>query len=458
MTRQPSNTKQIAKLIGPTLIALAITESIDLRAFGGNTAPVVYLNGTLLFVAGLSIVLVHNVWTRGWPVLVTLIGWFGIFAGLGRMIAPESTHSTHPAIFLLIALLLAVGVVLTFKAYGGERGEHRKKIAIAVCATLLVVAVGTFLQYRADITRQWQRISTDSLIAETPCGRIEYAVAGSGPAVLVVHGAGGGFDQGLDFARALTKRSFKVIAVSRFGYLRTPLPHDASAAAQADAHLCLMNALSIDRASVVGFSAGAPSALQFAIRHPNRTAALFLLVPAAYHADAAPAGAYVAETDGRNLTTPAWTEFLFDTALKSDFLFWLAIRTVPDTVIGAILGTPPELVPKAERSEQERVQQMMDHILPVSPRGPGLINDARVVSKLPRYELERIQVPTLIISVKDDRYGTYPAARYTADHIPGARFVGYEQGGHIAIGHNQEILEQAASFLQEPGSDQDNNP
>src|SRR6185295_10555724 len=100
----------------------------------------------------------------------------------------------------------------------------------------------------------------------------------------------------------------------------------------------------------------------------------------AYHADPAPNGASNAETDGRNLTTPKWTEFLFDTALRSDFLFWFAIRTTPNTVTGAILGTPPEVVPKAERSEQERVQQMMVHILPVSPRRPGLLNDAKVVS------------------------------------------------------------------------------
>jgi pimeloyl-ACP methyl ester carboxylesterase len=448
MTQQPVNSKQIAKLIGPTLIALAITESMNLRAFEGNAVPLVYLNGTLLFVAGLSIIVAHNVWTRGWPVLVTLIGWFGIIAGLGRMIAPESAYSTHPAIFVLIVFLLAIGIVLTFKAYSGERGEHRKKVAIAVCATFLAVGAWAFVQYRGDITSQWRRVSRDSLIAETPCGKIEYAVAGSGAPVLVVHGAGGGFDQGLDFAGPLTQKSIKVIAVSRFGYLRTPLPKRASAEAQADAHLCLMNALGIERASVVGFSAGAPSAMQFAIRHPDRTAALFLMVPAAYHADAAPTEAYIAETNGRSLTTPAWTEFLFDTALKSDFLFWLATRTVPDTVIGAILGTPPEVVKKADAPEQQRVQQMMVHLLPVSARRLGLLNDAKVVTTLPRYELERIQAPTLVLSLKDDRYGTYAAARYTAAHIAGARFVGYEEGGHIAVGHYREILDEAVSFLQ----------
>jgi pimeloyl-ACP methyl ester carboxylesterase len=438
MSAQTPNSKRVAKLIGPMLIALAITESINTRIFENNPPSIVYLNGALLFVGGLSIVLAHNVWTRGWPVLLTITGWLGILLGSFRMIAPESAQTTHPVVFVFLIVLLAIGILLTFKAYGGEYGEHRKKVAIGVCASLLAVIAWASLQYRADITRQWERISTDSLIAETPCGPIEYAVAGSGAPVLVVHGAGGGFDQGMDFARGFTQEPLKVIAVSRFGYLRTPLPNDASAAAQADAHVCLLNTLGIKRAAIVGASAGAPSAMQFAIRHPDRTAALLLLVPAAYHAAAAPA-----------VTTPAWTQFLFDTALKSDFLFWLAIRTVPDTVIGAILATPPEVVRKADQSEQQRVQEVMKRILPVSPRRLGLLNDAKVTSTLPRYELERIHAPTLIISLKDDRFGTYAAARYTAAHIAGARFVGYEEGGHIWVGHNQEVMNAAATFVLE---------
>jgi 2-hydroxy-6-oxonona-2,4-dienedioate hydrolase len=331
----------------------------------------------------------------------------------------------------------------------GKRWKYAGRAAIAVGVLFVAVAAWTFLQYRADIRQQWDRISRDSLIAETPCGPIEYAVAGSGMPILVVHGAGGGFDQSLDFARPLTERNFKVIAMSRFGYLRTPLPRDASAEAQADAHLCLMNALGVERAAIMGASAGAPSAMQFAIRHPDQTAALFLLVPAAYHADATPPEVYIVKTDHRAVTTPAWTQFLFDTALRSDFLFWLAIRTIPNTVIGAILATPPEVVKKAERSEQERIQEVMMHILPIGPRRPGLVNDAKVTSTLPRYELERINAPTLVISFKDDRFGTYAAARYAADHIAGARFVGYEEGGHMGVGHNREILDEAASFLQE---------
>src|ERR1039458_1260312 len=56
-------------------------------------SPVTYLVGILLFVAGLAIVRAHNRWIRGWPVLVTLVGWAAIFGGLFRMLAPEAQRA-----------------------------------------------------------------------------------------------------------------------------------------------------------------------------------------------------------------------------------------------------------------------------------------------------------------------------------------------------------------------------
>ena len=70
--------------------------------------------------------------------------------------------------------------------------------------------------------------------------------------------------------------------MSRFGYLRTSRPADASPEAQADAHICLLNALGIDRTAIMGISAGGPSAMQTALRHPNRVIALVLVVLIAY--------------------------------------------------------------------------------------------------------------------------------------------------------------------------------
>src|SRR5215218_9593374 len=109
-----------------------------------------------------------------------------------------------------------------------------------------------------------------SRVVETECGPIEYATYGEGPPVLMVHGIFGGFDQGLVFARGILGERLHSIVPTRFGYLRTPMPHGASPASQADAHACLLDALGVERVAVVGTSSGAASAIQFALRHRER--------------------------------------------------------------------------------------------------------------------------------------------------------------------------------------------
>jgi pimeloyl-ACP methyl ester carboxylesterase len=313
-----------------------------------------------------------------------------------------------------------------------------------VLAVAALVLAGLFLPtyaiYRLDVGRAYDRVATGSQIAQTRCGPIEYATEGEGPPVLVVHGAGGGFDQGLELGRATARAGFRIIAVSRFGYLRTPVPNDASAAAQADAHACLLDALNIRRAAVVGISAGGPSSLQFALRHADRTAALVLLVPAAY----APSP----NTVGPPRLSRA-KALVFDAVLRSDFIFWAGGKLAHQTYVRSVLGTPPEVAARASAADQARLQLLLDQILPLRARRLGLLNDAAVVSSLRRYELEKITAPTLAISTADDLYGTFAGARYTAEHVPGARFIGYPSGGHMLVGHDAETAAHVAKFLKQ---------
>jgi pimeloyl-ACP methyl ester carboxylesterase len=89
----------------------------------------------------------------------------------------------------------------------------------------------------------------------------------------------------------------------------------------------------------------------------------------------------------------------------------------------------------------------LNHLLPFSARRLGVLNDASITPSLPRYELERIAAPTLIAGTADDPYGTYDGARYSAEHIPNARFIGYPNGGHLLVGHQEEVMSEIASFL-----------
>ncbi len=310
---------------------------------------------------------------------------------------------------------------------------------LGIGALALIATTASYALYRRDLAAARARIAGASEVVTTPCGPIEYATTGSGPPVLFVHGAGGGFDQGLAFGRPLAAQGYRVIAMSRFGYLRTPLPADASAAAQADAHACLLDALGLERAAVVGGSAGAPSALQLALRHPRRVGALVLIVPATFVPRAGGAAP---------LHTPRGTQQLLDSALRSDFLFWSIRRAAPKLMLRGLLATLPQLVERADYAERKRVAAILDGILPISARRLGLLNDARVTTRLERYPLERITAPTLTISVADDLFGTYDAARYTAEQIPGARFLGYQEGGHVFVGHQAEITGAIAEFLR----------
>lgn len=299
-------------------------------------------------------------------------------------------------------------------------------VALAVASAALLIG----WRFEADIAAAKARVASASKLVATRCGPIEYQDAGAGTPLLVVHGSGGGHDQGMAFVGPLARQGIRVIAVSRFGYLRTAMPADASPAAQADAHACLLDALGIRRAAVLGGSAGAPSAMQLAIRHPDRVSALVLLVPLVWKPPA---------LDDSAAVISARAEQTLMRLIGSDFLFWAGLHTARNQLIERVLATPPEQVASASPAERARVNAVLDNILPVSSRAAGLRSDSALGKSLPRYALESIVAPTLIVSTRDDDYGTFASAKYTASRIAGARFIGFEHGGHAWVGHDEEI-------------------
>ena len=100
------------------MMALGATEALNLRIWVNVQAPVIYLNGTVLFVTGLAIVLSHNLWTRSWPVMITLAGWVTLLGGSYRMWAPDANQAPdHPFTYVGFALLSAYGAVLSYFGY-----------------------------------------------------------------------------------------------------------------------------------------------------------------------------------------------------------------------------------------------------------------------------------------------------------------------------------------------------
>jgi 2-hydroxy-6-oxonona-2,4-dienedioate hydrolase len=118
-----------------------------------------------------------------------------------------------------------------------------------------------------------------------------------------------------------------------------------------------------------------------------------------------------------------------------------------DLLVRHVLATPPEQVANASESERARVEEMAEGILPVSARAAGLRDDTRLGKRLRPYPLESIRVPTLVVSARDDGFGTFAAARYTAGRIPGAKFVGFDDGGHLLVGHDARVRAEVLELL-----------
>lgn len=308
-----------------------------------------------------------------------------------------------------------------------------------IAAALLLV--GAFLvlgrAYQRDMRESERRIAGRGEVIQTSFGQLEYAVAGKGRDMLMIHGTGGGFDQGLTFTEPLVRRGFRVIAPSRFGYLRSDFPEDPSSERQADALVELLDRLGVAKVPVAGGSAGALSAVQFALRHPTRCSALVLIVPAAN----------VRGTDPVAMTP--LQEFFVRRMTTSDLLFWAGVKFRRADMVATLLATNPSLVAQATADERQRVERILDEILPASLRSRGMLNDARLAGHPARMDFSKISVPTLIISVEDDRFGTASTARDIATAVPRSRLVIYPSGGHVWVGHNEDLWAEVARFLDE---------
>jgi 2-hydroxy-6-oxonona-2,4-dienedioate hydrolase len=134
-------------------------------------------------------------------------------------------------------------------------------------------------RYRRDIRAAHERLAArDRRTLQHPrLGVVEYTTWGAGPAMILSHPLFGGFDVGAGLAQPYVGNHYQFVAPSRFGYLGSSLPRAATPADQADAYAWILDALGIQRTALLGYSAGGPSAIQFALRHADRTAALVLM-------------------------------------------------------------------------------------------------------------------------------------------------------------------------------------
>ena len=125
-----ANSKTVAGLIGPTLIALAAALLINLGSISTlvesvSRDPVLALvSGVLSFVAGPAVVRVHNYWAGDWAVLVTILGWLLLLGGLVRILFPiwltgvAANFGQNTGFIAAEAVVfLVIDAFLSYKAY-----------------------------------------------------------------------------------------------------------------------------------------------------------------------------------------------------------------------------------------------------------------------------------------------------------------------------------------------------
>lgn len=298
-------------------------------------------------------------------------------------------------------------------------------LSLALLALLLVGALAYFQQ----IGRAYERISGKSQVLATADGAIEYSQGGAGPSVLVVHGSGGGYDQGELIAQAVLGDAFRWIAPSRFGYLRSTLPDGATFDDQARAYAKLLDHLGVERVAVVALSHGGPSALLFAALYPERVSALVLLSCGV----AASSDAYQAQADRKGAT--------LTTIFRHDLLYW-SVSTLFRQPLMKLMGANAEVVAGLSESQRRLVDRVIDEMNPVAPRSAGVAFDNRAA--MPNQRITAIQAPTLILHAADDTLQLYRNAEFAAAHIRGAQLVRFDRGGHLLIAVEQEQVAKLA--------------
>lgn len=115
----------LAKIWGIALIILASAYIVNQKEYTKKLSsfaksPLLFFTGIFAILLGVIHVVIHNVWTSDWRLLITLLGWIMLLKGIVRLFFPGfvvtflKKRSFQPWYIPVVVFLLMIGVYLMF--------------------------------------------------------------------------------------------------------------------------------------------------------------------------------------------------------------------------------------------------------------------------------------------------------------------------------------------------------
>jgi pimeloyl-ACP methyl ester carboxylesterase len=313
---------------------------------------------------------------------------------------------------------------------GAQAGDMGSRLRLASGAAAVVGGLGGIWRFRRDLAAAHRRLDqVERSVVATRFGSVEFAEEGDGDPVLVSHGIFHGCDGGMASVRDVVDDR-RIVVPSRFGYLGSSMPPEATVADQADAFVALLDHLGLGCVDVMAISAGTSAAVQLALRHPDRVGRLVIS-----------SGSYPGSPTAE--APPTWARIFY-----SDAMMW-SLRTFARPAFSRLMGIPAGFPRSAD--EALVVETMLDSVFPIRPRVAGAVFDAFVSNPaIAGFPLEDIDVPVLLIHAIDDPLASYDAAVAARERIPRSLLVGLESGGHLQLGQSGRVRAEITEFLAGP--------
>ena len=196
---------------------------------------------------------------------------------------------------------------------------------------------------------------------------------------------------------------------------------------QAHAYAYLLDHLGIEKVAVVAMSHGGPSALLFAVLHPERVSSLTLI------------SCGVASSSAESQMQANEKGDMLTTIFKHDPLYW-AISTLFKKQLMSLMGADDAVVASLTPEQRKMFEDFIDFMNPVSLRSAGAAFDNQAT--LPGERIAAITAPTLILHATDDTLQLYRNAEFAASTVPNAKLIRFEKGGHFLIGVEQSTIRE----------------